>query len=251
MPAMTLLDLNIRSYREDHGPDSHAFDQLVLPLSGALELEISGQGGRLAPGRAAFVSAGARHSTMSDTANRSIILDVHLAASSPAIAERLGGRPFVNLSPAAMKLIDYMGLMLNEGRASTTTVSLWTPLLIDALSHEPSPGAGRLAKLLAQVEAEPAAPWTAAMMAERASVSVSRLHALFRAELASSPRAWLSDMRLQRARNWLATSNQSIAQIAHSSGYGDQSALTRAMRKATGMTPAAYRREQEPRPKTR
>lgn len=248
---MTLLDLNIRSYREDQGPDSHAFDQLVLPLSGALELEISGRGGRLAPGRAAFVSAGAPHSTMSDTANRSIILDVHLAASSPAIAERLGARPFVNLSPAAMKLIDYMGLMLNEARASATTVSLWTPLLIDALGQEPSPGAGRLAKLLAQVEAEPGLPWTAAVMAERAAVSVSRLHALFRAELGASPRGWLSDLRLRRAREWLAASEQSIAQIAHRCGYGDQSALTRAMRKATGMTPAAYRREQEPWPKTR
>lgn len=248
---MTLLDLNIRSYREDQGPDSHAFDQLVLPLSGALELEISGRGGRLAPGRAAFVSTGARHSTMSDTANRSLILDVHLAAASPAIADRLSARPFVNLSPPAMKLIDYMGLMLNEGRASATTISLWTPLLIDALAHEPSPGVGRLARLLAQVEAEPGLPWTAAMMADRAAVSVSRLHALFRAELNSSPRAWLSEMRLQRARNWLATSGQSIAQIAHRSGYGDQSALTRAMRNATGMTPAAYRRGQEPRPKTR
>lgn len=80
---MTPLDLSIRSYGEDRGPDSHSFDQLVLPLSGALELEIAGQGGRLASGRAAFVVAGTQHSTMSDIANRSLILDLHRSPRPP------------------------------------------------------------------------------------------------------------------------------------------------------------------------
>ena len=31
----------------------------------------------------------------------------------------------------------------------------------------------------------------------------------------------------------------------HRAGYSDQSALTRAMRRATGLTPAAYRRQQQ------
>lgn len=248
---MTPLDLSVRSYGEDRGPDSHSFDQLVLPLSGALELDIGGLGGRLAIGRAAFVMAGTPHSTMSDRANRSIILDLHLAHTAPQIAERLVKAPFLSLTPAASKLIDYMGLMAGEGRASQSAIALWTPLLIDALGQAPASGAGRLARLAAQVEAEPGLPWTAAMMAERAAISASRLHALFQAELGTSPRAWLSELRLHRARQWLSASSCSIAEIAHRCGYGDQSALTRAMRRATGMTPAAYRRqERETRTKT-
>ena len=241
---MTPLDLSIRSYGEDRGPDSHGFDQLVLPLSGALELDIAGQGGRLASGRAAFVVAGTQHSTMSDTANRSIILDLHLAHMAPQTAERLARAPFVSLTPAATKLIDYMGLMIGEGRATPATVALWTPLLIDALGQTPASAASRLARLAALIEAEPARPWTAASMAERVAVSVSRLHTLFQAELGMSPRAWLSEVRLRQARNWLSTSPVSIAEVAHRCGYGDQSALTRAMRRATGMTPASYRRQE-------
>lgn len=248
---MTPLDLSIRSYAEDNGPDSHSFDQLVLPLSGALELDIDGKGGRLASGRAAFVVAGTPHSTMSRIANRSVILDLHLAHLAPQMAERLARAPFVNLTPAATKLIDYMGLMIGEGRATPATVALWTPLLIDALGQAPASAASRLARLAAEIEADPARPWTAAAMAERAAVSVSRLHALFQAELGASPRAWLGEVRLRQARDWLATSPVSIAEIAHRCGYADQSALTRAMRRATGMTPAAYRRqERETRTKT-
>lgn len=241
---MTTLDFSIRSYGADRGPDSHSFDQLVLPLSGALQLDIAGQGGRLAVGRAAFVLAGTSHSTMSDTANRSIILDLQLAGLAPQMAERLARTPFVSLTPAATKLIDYMGLMIGEGRATPATVALWTPLLVDALAQTPPSAASRLARLTAQIEAEPALPWTTTMMAERAAVSVSRLHALFQSELGMTPRAWLSEVRLRLARGWLSTSPASIAEIAHRCGYGDQSALTRAMRRATGMTPAAYRRQE-------
>jgi len=79
-------------------------------------------------------------------------------------------------------------------------------------------------------------------MATQAGVSVSRLHDLFRAELDTTPHAWLAEVRLRRVREGLAGSDLSIAELAYRSGYADQSTLTRAMRRATGMTPAAYRR---------
>ncbi|MDQ1077619.1 helix-turn-helix transcriptional regulator [Pseudoroseomonas cervicalis] len=156
------------------------------------------------------------------------------------------------LGREAASLIGYMGLSLSRDRARPETVAQWMPLLLDALSGGGAAPGARLAGLLAALEAEPFAPWTAAGMAARAGLSVSRLHALFRAELDSTPRAWLAGLRLGRVREWLAGSRLSIAEIAHRGGYADQSALTRAMRRATGLTPAAYRRQaQESGPKPR
>jgi AraC-like DNA-binding protein len=87
-------------------------------------------------------------------------------------------------------------------------------------------------------------------MAAHAGVSVSRLHALFRAELDSTPAAWLWGRRLDCVRQWLVGSDRPIAELAFRAGFADQSALTRALRRATGMTPAAYRRRaQEAQPK--
>ena len=82
-------------------------------------------------------------------------------------------------------------------------------------------------------------------MARASGVSVSRLHALFREELDTTPHAWLLEQRLVKAREWLATTEAPIAEIALRAGFSEQSALTRALRKATGMTPAAYRRQQQ------
>ena len=92
------------------------------------------------------------------------------------------------------------------------------------------------------VEAEPGQDWTVARMAREAGMSVSRLHAVFRERLGATPRAWLGQQRLDRARRWLAASPLSIAEIAHRTGYSDQSALTRAMREAGELSPGAYRR---------
>ena len=57
------------------------------------------------------------------------------------------------------------------------------------------------------------------------------------------PHRWLTNQRIERARDLLATGNLPIAEIALDCGFADQSHLTTAFRKATGVTPGAYRRE--------
>ncbi|MGQ9367087.1 AraC family transcriptional regulator [Azospirillum sp. ST 5-10] len=252
MLAAPHINIDVRSYGADQGAHRHDFAQFVLPLSGALEIDIAGTGSRLGPCRAAFVEPRRSHSQIGDGPNRSLIVDLDPAMLEPEIGDRLSRRPFVPLTPAASRLIDYMGLLIGNGGASATNVRLWVPLLLDALVHEPARPRSRLAPLLAGIEPELGRPWTTEMMAERACVSVSRLHALFRAELDTTPRAWLAERRLKRACEWLALSDHAIAEISYRVGYADQSALTRAMRRATGLTPAAYRRRhRETGPKTR
>ncbi|MCG5239085.1 AraC family transcriptional regulator [Azospirillum doebereinerae] len=243
MPAHPHFSIDIRSYGEDRGADRHDFAQLVLPLSGTLLMDIAGRESGLDPSRMAFVDTGAPHSQTSDRPNRSLILDLAPAVLDPEIAERLTRAPFVQLTPAANKLVDYMGLLAGSGQISASTLRLWVPLLLDTLAQVAPRPPSRLAALLAGIEAEPGLAWTTATMAERAGVSVSRLHTLFRSEFDTTPHAWLSDVRLKRVREWLARSDRSIAELAYRAGYADQSALTRAMRQATGLTPAAYRRQ--------
>ena len=76
-----------------------------------------------------------------------------------------------------------------------------------------------------------------------AVISPSRLHALSRSEWGLSPQAWLAERRISHVRKWLAESDLPIADLALRAGYADQSALTRAMQRLTGLTPAAYRRQ--------
>jgi len=115
-------------------------------------------------------------------------------------------------------------------------------LLLDTLALDTPRPASRLAALMARVEADPGQPWTTEAMAVATGLSVSRLHALFREERDTSPHAWLLDLRLARVRTWLAQTGLPIAELALRAGFSEQSALTRAMRRATGQTPAQYRR---------
>jgi AraC-like DNA-binding protein len=241
------VDLHLRSYGEQREPDRHAFAQLVLPLNGSLLLDIEGRQGRLDPLRAGFVAPGAWHSQCGDASSLSIILDLDLGSvpASGQALERLHERPFAAIGPAARKLVEFMGIMAQGPSPAVAPALLqgWVPLLLDTLALDAPRPASRLAALMARVEADPGQPWTTEAMAAQLALSVSRLHALFREELDLSPHAWLQGVRIARVREWLAGTDLPIAELALRAGFSEQSALTRAMRKATGLTPAAYRRE--------
>jgi len=236
----TPVDLHLRSYGQVRTSDRHDFAQLVLPVSGTLLLEVAGREGRLDPLRAAFVAPGAWHSQCSAAPNRSLILD--LASLDATAGERLLERPFPVLSPAARKLVEFMGILADSGTVAPSVLQGWVPLLLDTLALDAPRPASRLAALLARIELEPGLAWTTESMAQAAGLSVSRLHALFREEHGTSPHAWLLALRLARVRDWLAHTEIPIAELALRAGFSEQSALTRALRQATGMTPGAYRR---------
>lgn len=240
LPAIPIA---IRSYGADSTVDRHDFAQLVLPLSGELAMDIAGREARLDRHVAAFVETGARHDQISAVANRSIIVDLHAGALEDCAAERLARLRYVALSPDAISLVDYMGVQVARGPVPAHRLRLWTPLLVDALLGDACRPVSRLARLLPAVEAQPARNWTVDSMADHVGVSASRLHALFQQELGQTPRTWLAAVRMGRAEHLLAHTAWPIVEIAAACGYADQSALTRAMRRATGTTPGQTRRQ--------
>ena len=57
-----------------------------------------------------------------------------------------------------------------------------------------------------------------------------------------TPRAFIEQRRVDRAKELMSQSTRSLAAIAVESGFGTQSRLTTTFRRRTGFTPAAYRR---------
>ena len=241
MPPASPLALTIRSYGRDGAVDTHAFAQLVLPLGGSMEVDVEGHGAWLDRTRAAFVAPTARHAQSSDIANRFLVVDVDGRSLGGQTLERLAARRFLPVGPAAAHLIDYMAASLGHDGMPQRAAG-WLPLLLDAVERTVPGPASRLAGLLATLQAHPERGWTAADMAARVGLSVSRLHAVFREELDTTAQAWLTERRIERAQRWLADTSLPLAEIALACGYADQSAFTRAFGRATGLAPAAYRR---------
>ena len=62
------------------------------------------------------------------------------------------------------------------------------------------------------------------------------------ASTGQAPHAYLTAQRIARARELLAKGTDSVAEIAQMCGFGSQSHLTAAFKKAIGVPPATYRR---------
>jgi AraC family transcriptional activator FtrA len=85
-------------------------------------------------------------------------------------------------------------------------------------------------------------------LAARAAVSPATLHRRFRAELGTTPLAWLTAERVELARRLLERGERRPDVVARASGLGSASALRRHLRRRTGLPPAAYARRFGDRP---
>lgn len=73
---------------------------------------------------------------------------------------------------------------------------------------------------------------------------MSRFHfaRAFRRSTGKSPHQYLTELRVERAKQMLAHSDRPIVEIALAAGFGSQSHFTHTFRRATGVTPGDWRR---------
>ena len=82
---------------------------------------------------------------------------------------------------------------------------------------------------------------TLADLARHANISVRTLNRRFRSETGLSPLQWLLQLRVDRARELLETTDLPLGVIAHRSGIGTVDSLRDHLVQRTGLTPSAYR----------
>jgi PAS domain S-box-containing protein len=81
-----------------------------------------------------------------------------------------------------------------------------------------------------------------ATLAAKVSLSVSQFDRRFKKHFRTTPRKYLTDVRINAACQLLSSSNLSVATIAVQTGFYDQSHFTKQFTKLKGTTPAQYRR---------
>lgn len=232
--------LEIRTYQTENPDHQHDFAQLVLPIHGRMEIDVDGRSGYVDHSLAALVSPGSTHSQMTQRDSRFLILDCPATALENIQLTQLSRRIYVPIPPATRRLIEFAELTGNDQLA--VNAAQLAPLLLASLSTQPSVPAGAMDRLLTRVRAYPGASWSNEAMAKVAAMSMSQLHQRFRELFKQTPQAWLAELRMQQAQRWLCDSALPIADIALRCGFSDQAALTRAMQRLCGTTPAVYRR---------
>ena len=148
------------------------------------------------------------------------------AWSSLARARRLAGSPQRNHTELALAALEATILWCDEANPARGVV--------------PDPRV-RLAARFARDHADQVV--TANDMAEAASLSASRLTALFREQMGESPVGYAERLRLERAATLIAHSGLTVKEAAGAAGYGDPYHFSRRFTRRMGVPPSAWRGE--------
>ena len=91
------------------------------------------------------------------------------------------------------------------------------------------------------IETEPQLPWRLRDLAQGAGVSASRLLQLFTKEVGIPPRQLLLQVRIERAKDLLQTTDTSISQIGVDLGFASSQHFAVVFRRITGETASSFR----------
>ena len=81
------------------------------------------------------------------------------------------------------------------------------------------------------------------VLAEEFHLSAQYISQLFKNEIGVGFLAYLTNIRMERAKQLLLSTSLSIAEVSEQSGYGDYRVFTKVFKKAEGITPSQYRRD--------
>jgi AraC-like DNA-binding protein len=104
-------------------------------------------------------------------------------------------------------------------------------------------------RALALMHEKPGEAWTIERLGEEAALSRSVLHERFVHFIGQAPMQYLAQWRMQLAAASLRDTDAKVIEIALEVGYENESAFSRAFKRAAGESPAAWRRSRRTHPK--
>ena len=134
--------------------------------------------------------------------------------------------------------------------ATETSANAILYAILEQLNHHlhtlwTSPGLpARLQGLIRYIDEHFADPITTESLADKARMSASNVHALFRQHLNTSPMRYLLKRRMHAGRIALQDPYLTVKEVAHRCGYADVNYFIRVFRKEHGMSPGRWREKE-------
>lgn len=191
-------------------------------------------------GPASFLASG---SACSQGSHVALSVAVHWPVSCPdGVAAACGVQDIDAVETLASLLVDEVAKPSKHAvYAESLAGSIVTGLLdIPEPTTERATGRltqGQMNKLLSRVDASGGHRLTVAEMAETVGLSEDWFANVFKQTLGKTPQQWQLARRIEAARQLLADTDLTIADIAAQLNFSDQAHLTKAFRQITGETP--------------
>lgn len=140
------------------------------------------------------------------------------------------------LQPTDRLFIDGIQLALTAHLMGTYSSGRWQPSV-----RKPTIDPKRLQRVLDFIEARIAAAISLDDLAAEACLSPFHFARAFRETTGLTPHRYVTERRIEAAKEKLRLAQSSLVEIALDTGFGSQANFTRVFRKMTGLTPGRYR----------
>ena len=242
-----ILDLPVQS-----AVHAHAHHQLIVGLEGSADFEVEGISGAVNRLQACLVPGHRWHAFSGRGPNHMLILDLYSdrPGQGGSLARLFDAPRFVRLDQRMQGLLDFAVQALGSDEAASSPMAwhlggLLLHGLHDRLFSTPVPLSSAAAIDLKKLEGFVLDNLERAIsvpeLATFACVSSSHFHHVFKQVSGLTPHQFVLKIRLEQAALLLAGSVMPVAEVASRCGFSSQSALTHALRRATGKTPKRLR----------
>ncbi len=247
LPRQVYVRQQLMPARHLFPPHTHHWHQLLYATSGTLVANLEGQRLFVPSGTAVWLPAGVEHSTYTEFGAE--LKSLYIDTSYNALGS---GAPLVlQISPLMRELMLAAAEFEVEYPLHGYEHNL-IQLMLQTLGRQPQrghtlpwPADTRLAKLCAQLYANPAERPGLAEMAAGMAMSARTLERHFRRETGLTLQGWYSRLRLMKAIEMLGT-EMSVTRIALELGYSAPAPFILMFREHLGISPNRYRSQMRP-----
>lgn len=231
--------LSIRSYQRQQQSHAHDYYQLVLPLSGVIEIAFNRFDGRVGPGEGVLIGLGQEHRFRAAVEARFVVADLQ---TLPANLQTTRVQAFA-ISPPLVDYLQFVETQLEHRVDAALEASMLTTFKLLLAEQRLLPRVDqRIQPVLQMIEAHLAEPLQLKDLAQRACLGETQFKKLFREQVGQSVMNYVTQMRMDKARALLRHTDYPIQRVAEQVGYTDLSAFSRRFSASFGLSPSKFKR---------
>lgn len=231
--------LSLRSYQTEIASHSHDFAQLVLPISGALELQTGCHTGIVSTNTAAFIAPYEEHCFAASKENLFLVVDIK-TPSLRSHATRMSS--FLRVTPTTKKFLSFAQSYLMHEEHDAFCDYLVENLLFKLLGQTVASIEDHyVSKAKSWIEKHLAMPIDINKLSQVCHLSSSQLQRRFKRSTGQSLAEYWRHKRMLKAQQLLVSEHLSIETVAYEIGYENLPAFSRRFSQTFGMTPSQWR----------
>jgi AraC-like DNA-binding protein len=225
-----------RTYGEQGCTHDHPYAQLILPLQGCLWIETPNHQLPLTETQLFYLPPHCQHHFWATRTNQFLVLDLPVC-TIPQSLERMSGGRLSTLDPRWQGLRQLLLTELRDVPPQEQNLAPLAQYAYGLLAHQTQP------RSLHYLHTHYDRPLNTQTLAQIEGYTLTYYCDWFKQQTGMTPKQYLQALRMQKAKELLSHTDDSVATIAHQVGYDHPASLTRLFQHLEGRSPVQYRQQ--------